>query len=124
MTVRLLNAAVMPRPGRYELWRLTPAKFASLVAQHRPISYIGYPACAELLSDLCHCEILLNRESTPMEDGDSMLIARLKYRVRNPAAKGQVRATVDDYEFFEGVFSTHAGNYTRARVSGRLSGAE
>lgn len=107
MTVRLLNAAVMPRPGRYDLWPLTPFQFASLVAKYRPISYIGYPACAELLSDLCHCEIVLNRESTPVEDGDHLLIARLKYRVGNPVAKGQVRATLDDYEFFECVFEEH-----------------
>ena len=108
MTVRLLNAAVMPRPGRYELWPVTPQQFAKLVRKYQPISYIGYPACAELLSDMCECKIPLNRESTPVEDGDRLLIARLKYRVDNPALKGQVRPKIDDYEFFECVFSAHA----------------
>ena len=107
MTVRLLNAAVMPRPGRYELWPVTAAQFAELVRQHKPISYIGYPACAEFLRDLCGCDIPVNRESTPVDDGDHLLIAQLKYRVGNPVAKGQVQARLDDYEFFECVFSAH-----------------
>lgn len=51
--------------------------------------------------------IYVNRESTPVEDGDHLLIARLKYRVNDPRAKGQVRATIDDYEFFECVFTEH-----------------
>ena len=108
MTVRLLNAAVMMRPGKYELWPLTPAQFASLVTKDRPVSYIGYPACAQLLSDLCNCDIPINRESTPVEDGDILLIARLKYRVDNPVAKGQVRARIEDYEFFECIFTSHS----------------
>lgn len=65
-----------------------------------PISTRPVRGLAELLSALCECPIELNRESTPVEDGDTLLIARLIYRVNNPAAKGQVRATLADYEFF------------------------
>ena len=101
MTARLLNAAVMPREGIYHLRQITPAEFARLVDQQKPVSYIGYHNAAVVLSRLCNCQIAINRESTPMEDGDYLLIARLKYRVGNPAAKGQVEATVHDYEFFE-----------------------
>lgn len=107
MTVRLLNAAVMPRPGHYDLRSRTPSQFAELVQRNDLVSYIGYPDCAEILSKLCRLPVNLNRESTPVEDGDTLLIARLKYRVGNPAAKGQVKATIDDYEFFECVFSEH-----------------
>lgn len=102
--IRLMNAAVMPREGNYALRRLTPAEFAALVqdahAGQALASYIGYPNAADVLSELCGVPIPLNRESTPVEDGDTLLIARLVYRVDNPAAKGQVKATVADYEFF------------------------
>lgn len=102
--VRLLNAAVMPREGDYSLQRLTPQQFAQLVRDHsekgRIDSYIGYPECAHLLTELCEVPIELNRSPTLVVDGDTLLIARLIYRVSNPAAKGQVKATVDDYEFF------------------------
>lgn len=104
MTVRLLNAAVMPRPGVYRLKILEPAAFAERVRDAHGdgtlVSYIGYPACKELLEALTGVPIALNRSSTPVEAGDVLLIARLIYRVDNPAAKGQVRATLADYEFF------------------------
>jgi hypothetical protein len=101
MTARLLNAAVMPRPGRYDLQPLAPQQFAQRVRALRPVSYIGYPAAAAMLESLCGLPVPVCRESTPVEDGDILLVARLRYRVGNPAAKGHVVAGVDDYEFFE-----------------------
>ena len=100
MTIRLLNAAVMPREGKYSLIRLDPDDFAYLVRRLRPVSYIGYRNCQDMIESLCDVPIELCRESTPVEDGDTLLICRLKYRVGNPAVKGFVQATVDDYEFF------------------------
>ena len=105
MTVRLMNAAVMPREGTYRMARLTPDEFALMVRKRSPKSYIGYPECARILEKFCRVPIPLNRESTPVEDGDVLLIARLIFRVGNPAAKGLVRATLDDYEFFVAEYS-------------------
>jgi hypothetical protein len=100
MTYRLLNAAVMPVEGTYEIRRLAITQFITLVRETNPISYIGYPEAAAFLERICERPIALNRESTPVEHGDTLLIARLKYRVGNPVAKGQVKATPGDYEFF------------------------
>jgi hypothetical protein len=109
MTVRLLNSACMPVPGTYRLSALKPARFANLVRYYTEscelISYVGYPDACRILEEFCEVPIALNRQSTPVEDGDLLLIARLKYRVGNPAAKGQVRATIDDYEFFKCSYS-------------------
>ena len=109
MTVRLLNAAVMPVAGDYRIRQVSAIRFAQLVRQHAAaktlVSYVGYPECARLLEELCEVPIELNRSITEVRDGDTLLIARLVYRVANPVAKGQVKATLADYEFFQADYS-------------------
>jgi hypothetical protein len=107
MTYRLLNSAVMPVDGSYELHRLAITQFITLVREEKPISYIGYHECRDFLERICGVPIALNREITPVDDGDCLLIARLKYRVGNPIAKGQHKAAPGDYEFFFCRFQAH-----------------
>lgn len=108
MTVRLLNAAVMPREGAYTLKRLTPEQFRCAVRQAYGLgdveSYIGYDAAARVIERVTGIRPRVTRASTPVEDGDVLLIARLQQRVRNPAHKASIGIEQDDpdaYEFFE-----------------------
>lgn len=109
-TTRLLNAAVMPCEGNYRIQRIDRKLMAMLIQEAandgKLQSYIGYPDCARLLSEMCEVEIPVSREQTPLEDGDILLIARLTYRLTDPTVKGRVPVTLDDYEFFYGEYHT------------------
>lgn len=113
MTTRLLNAAVMPRPGTYRLHQLTPTEYAAAVisayAAGDVRSYIGYDAAADVIEQLTGIRPAVTRDSTPVEDGDLLLIARLRQRVqpqdqRVKAAMGREQNDPDAYEFFACVY--------------------
>ena len=109
--VRLLNAAVMPREGIYVSRAITLREYAEMVRHaHQSgemVSYIGYPETALLVEDLTGVPIPVCRDSTPVEDGDILLVARLKYRVPNPRDKGRMHTGIDDYEFFRIAYYEH-----------------
>ena len=64
-------------------------------------SYIGYPQNVEFLRSAgVTAPIPISREQTALEDGDTLLVMRLRYRVTGGSTKGQpVRP--EDFEFFE-----------------------
>ena len=101
--VHLLNSAMMPAAdGVYLSKQLTAAEFASRASfaydNGNLISYVGYKSTAQLLSELCGFEIRENRAETLIDDGDILLVARIKYRLGerpNPDAK----PALDDLEF-------------------------
>jgi hypothetical protein len=105
--LRIMNSAMMPTEGTYRLRRLTPAEFATygqLIregASYR--SYVGYPQTAEHLSGLLGVFVPVSRESTLLEDGDTLLICRLPYRVQDPTRKGQ--PLPEDWEYFVADFA-------------------
>lgn len=92
MRYLLLNSAMMPAPGNYRLRELSAGEFGAAVkAAHDGgtlVSYIGYPQTADLISSVAGVPVPLNRAETDVADGDVLLIARLKYRVGDPATKG------------------------------------
>ena len=103
MTVHLLNTAMMPAAnGTYTSVGITGSDFATRAVEAYDagtlVSYIGYASTAELLSDLVGFEIRENRAETRLEDGDMLLIARLKYRL-GERLKADVKPTLDDLEF-------------------------
>lgn len=114
MMIRLLNAAVMPRPGRYVMTALTADQFRDrlldAVQSGRVVSYIGYDATADVIQDLTGWRPPISRESTELADGDEMLVCRLKYRVANPAMKKHQSPTVGDMEFFSVIYSGDSSN--------------
>jgi hypothetical protein len=102
----LLNAAMMPQPGTYRMEAVEPTEFALLAKQARDAgnlqTYIGYGSTAEMLSELCGFPISTSRDQTVVKPGDVMLVARLRYRVANPAQKrGEWRPKKGDFEFFK-----------------------
>ena len=103
MTVHLLNAAVMPAAnGTYTSVGISESEFATRAVKAYDtgnlVSYVGYESTARLLSDLCGFEIRESRAETLLEDGDVLLIARVKYRLGNKM-NPNTKLTLDDLEF-------------------------
>lgn len=102
--IHLLNSAVMPIPGHYNLESITAQDFATLLAAAARVgnltSYIGYPDTAAIVFSLSGVKVAISREQTNLNNEDGMLILRLKYRVQNPADKGKFTPKKEDFEFF------------------------
>ena len=97
---KLMNSAMMPAEGTYQLWRVAREDFVNRL-QSRPFeSYIGYPETANFLESVSGMRISVSREQTTLVDGDTLLIVKLKYRLQNPAQKKDWKPSAEDYEFF------------------------
>jgi len=97
----------MVREGTYRLSRLTAAEFGRLAGEAlrrgTAESYIGYEATADVVERLSGYRPEVTRRSTHLEDGDIMLIIRLRQRVQEARAKAEVGREQNDpaaYEFF------------------------
>lgn len=106
----LLNSPVMATEGHYCLRRVSAQRFAHELRAGPFKSYVGYAETARILSELADVKVPVSRAQTVLQDGDVMLIARLKYRVAEPGAKRQGSApwepkTIDDFEFFIASYS-------------------
>lgn len=101
MVVKLMNSAMMPVEGVYKLRKITVDEARMVVAKAAKIeSYIGYPDTANYMSHVLGIEVPISRAETTLEDGDIMLICRLRYRVQNPQEKGKFVPKDDDFEWF------------------------
>ena len=111
MNYRLLNSAMMPAEGQYQLFRITEENFASLVKKaHKEnalVSYIGYPDTAQIIQEISGVKVEVSRAQTQLFDGDRLLIIRLDYRV-NPNQKGRYKPHKKDFSFWLAQFYTHA----------------
>jgi hypothetical protein len=97
---KLLNSAMMPNLDCvYDCRSCGPYEFARYLQAGPFESYIGYPETARILEELSGVKIPISRAQTTVEPGDTLLIARLKYRLGNPADKGKTTHTLDDFEF-------------------------
>lgn len=107
--VHLMNTAMMPREGGYNLVRINKDEFRLRVIDahnHNQLkSHVGYVETAKLIEDLTGVRIDISREKTIVEEGDSMLICKLEKRLENPADKGKLNPTLDDFEFFYCAFN-------------------
>jgi hypothetical protein len=99
----------MPVQGTYIIKKVPKETFILLVnlfyRSGRLKSYLGYSQNKELLREWAGVDVEINRsELGELEDGDILLIMRLKYRVKDPSMKGQ-EVGVDDFEFFVSIYS-------------------
>jgi hypothetical protein len=118
MTVTiLLNSAMMPDEGLYVLRRVSREFFAELIADaHRRgelRSYIGYPETAQHIEKISGVPIPVNRAATQLPDQALIAVCKLKYRVSDPAMKGQLQPNEDDYEYYA---ATYDRNHLRWRI--------
>jgi len=110
--IRLMNSAMMPKPGNYSTYEVDPRLFADLVKQADSMqkldSYIGYPESVQLIAELTGVRVPMNRRLTDLNPGDVLLCVRLQYRVENPAHKRLQKPTINDYAFFVSLYSTNS----------------
>lgn len=101
MTTHLLNSAMMPKPGTYHLQAISQDEFFRLFIDAMIgdglINCIGYAQNLEMIAEQTGIRLKTSREQTHLEDGDNLLIMRLKYRTEG--IKGG-RVNPDDFEFF------------------------
>jgi len=61
-----------------------------------------------VISEHTGVNVLVNRDSAVLQDGDELLIVKLRQRV-NPAEKAQnAEKEIGDFEFYRARFSLHA----------------
>ena len=106
MKTHLLNSAMMPKPGTYHLRAITKDEFFRLVIDAMIgdglINCIGYAQNLEMIAEETGIRLKTSRQQTHIEDGDSLLIMRLKYRT--DGIKGG-RVAPDDFEFFTCIYT-------------------
>lgn len=102
--VRLMNSAMMPREGIYTMRRISKREFIDLLVdayeQGELDSYLGYQANIDLIYSWTGIRLPFKREMTTVEDGDVLLIMKLKYRLQDPGKKGEWIPREEDYEYF------------------------
>ena len=108
MTIHILNSAVMPQPGIYEIEQLTKDEFSHLLRQDSKSfdfkHYIGYGSTLQLLMQLTGIDFgRVNKNKTVLEDGDIFYVVRLNYRVDHNDKKGRI-PDVNDFEYFRGTY--------------------
>jgi len=118
MTVTiLLNSAMMPDEGVYILRRVSREFFAELVADANRRgelqSYVGYAETAQHIEKISGVPIPVNRASTQLPEQAVIAICKLKYRVSDPAMKGQLQPNEEDYEYYVATFDR---NHLRWRI--------
>ena len=100
MIIKLMNSAMMPTPGNYQLTALTREQFVGILRDSGVCdSYIGYEQTAQFVERISGVKVAVSRRQTAMEDGDRVLVIRLAYRVPDANTKG-APVNEDDYEFF------------------------
>jgi len=111
--VVLMNSAMMPQEGLYTIYRIPQEEFFNRLKkayeEDNLHSYIGYSTNIDFIARHTGIVLPLSREQTTLQDGDTMLIMKLKYRLQDPSSKGKHIPSDDDYEFFialykEGIF--------------------
>ena len=97
--IKLMNSAMMPQPGIYEMEQISQQVFASFIRDAGEVdSYIGYPQTAQHVEALTGINVEVSRRMTLLEDGDRVLVVKLPYRVADPAIKGNEVAP--EFEYF------------------------
>lgn len=101
--ILLMNSAMMPQAGYYAMVQATPAQIARVLLLLRGEatieSYIGYQQNADILSRIIDRPVPLSRAETRFSDDALAVVMRLRYRLNNPATKGQ-SVPDNSFEFF------------------------
>lgn len=88
----LLNSALMVSEGRYELRKISPEQFFSILkvewAYGNLKSYIGYQVNLDIIKEKTGISLEPTREEIKdLRDGDILLIMKLKYRLSDVKLK-------------------------------------
>ena len=104
--ILLLNSAIMPISGIYEIRKISKAQFIRLIqfADKYSIldSYIGYDQTVNYIEGISGVRVPVNRTQAIPNVGDYFLVIKLTKRVNNPIDKGQV--VKPEYEYYFGIY--------------------
>ena len=107
----LLNTAMMPQPGNYELIEIDRETFAeevSMAAVSGDLKhYIGYASTLTLVEQLTGLDLGgTNREQlTALAHGDQLLIIKLNFRPTSEQ-KQLDDPNIEDFRFFNAIYRT------------------
>lgn len=105
--IHVMNAAMMPAEGCYNLTGITQDGFMRAIkTAHRNgnlTSWIGYQQNADFIAEKTGIRLPLTRKETKIGDGDKLLIMKLRYRV-DGYPKGYP-VSENDFEFFVADYS-------------------
>jgi len=109
MKAYLMNSAMMPQQGHYDLAEVGLETFAEyVILAHRAgklENHVGYEQNLKLINEWTGIELEPDRsEVGQMEENDVLLIMKLKYRVQDTKLKAdknfQNSVTANDFQFF------------------------
>lgn len=99
--IKLMNAAVMPRAGVYRVSELSASEFADALKSEEFQSFVGYDSTAKHIESIAGVSVPVCRDQAAVEDGDRMLVCRLKARLSDPTKKADKNyvPAPEDYEY-------------------------
>jgi len=104
--ILLLNSAIMPIQGIYEIRKISKDQFIRLIqfADKYNIldSYIGYDQTVNYIEGISGVRVPINRTQAVPNTGDYFLVIKLTKRVSNPIDKGKIDKP--EYEYYFGVY--------------------
>ena len=112
--IRLMNSAMMPRPGVYKCLEINKEDFVRQVQAARKQgtlrNYVGYDNTIDYVNKICSFKgkdkLAVSREETFLENEDVLLVIKLKYRIKDASDKGKMKPNEDDYVFYEVKYNT------------------
>jgi hypothetical protein len=103
--IHLLNSAMMPAPGTYQIRAISRDEFKALAEyaalRDKLVSWIGYPENAQFIFEFTGIKVRVTRDTTKIRPGDELLIMKLKYRATG--LKGSA-VNPEDFEYFHATF--------------------
>lgn len=106
MNFYLLNSPILSNWGHFEFEGPIDLAQARAAMPDQFVSAIGHQTTADLLSQLLHINVPMNRAQIVMQSGDVALVFRLKKRPPEGAVLDQQQLDAIGYEF--GLLRCHA----------------
>lgn len=115
--ITILNSANMPVDGIYNKRGISKNQFIDIIKNASTInSSVGYDAVAILIHELTGITVTVNRDTTYINEGDTIVGLTLGYRV-TPKEKGFTLLTSDDYVYFIATYKRNDTNETKGQNS-------
>jgi len=97
-----MNSAVITKEGTYYARKVSQTEARETFQKLKGNgwqSYIGYQETASYVSKVLGIEVPVSRAETTINNGDIMIVCKLKYRISNPSEKGKFSPSEEDFEW-------------------------
>ena len=105
--IKLMNSAMVPKAGKYVCSEITLQEFIESIKKAKPEEIdccLGYQNTIDKVAKWTGKQFQISRKLTKIENGDIMLIMKLKYRIVDPKSKATLTTNDEDYEFFKATY--------------------